>query len=443
LAWGSDKFTTAPVEPWTRRLSGAVIHQFFRSGLLLYGWMLGVCRIIGRVGRRRAADWQGEIVLTGTFYSDNWAAAHLRPLANSNACTKLWIVTTYELSPIPNVVAVVPPRWMRRIIGDVPSRMLMFTVTVLRKRPAIVGGFHLLFNGLVAGLLGPLVGARSVYFCVGGPNEVVGGGSWAENRVFGLLRRPDKIVERRLIQAVGAFDMVVTMGTKAVTFHRERGVRTRFNVVSGGIDSARFRMADAPCTFDMILVGRLAEVKCVDLFLRAVERVRRVAPGASAVVVGDGPLRAELEALAVELGIGEAVRFVGHQTNVEEWLRKAKIFMLTSASEGLALSLMEAMMSGLAPVVSDVGDLGDLVEHGVNGYLIGDRSAEAFARPVIELLSDDKLRETVAMAARQAAMCHETARVTRRWDEILRGGGSEGAATRNCETVEATGSVRS
>ena len=122
--------------------------------------------------------------------------------------------------------------------------------------------------------------------------------------------------------------------------------------------------------YDLILVGRLAPIKRIDLYLRAIEQVSRRLPDVTAAIVGDGALRTELEQLVEELGIGERVHFAGQQSDVEDWLSRSRIFVLTSDSEGLALSLMEAMMCGLPAVVSDVGELGELVASGTNGCLV-------------------------------------------------------------------------
>ena len=217
-------------------------------------WLAGW---IGRPWRRRRAGRQ-RILVTGTFYSDNWINAHLRPLAASKQCECLWVVSTYPVPPTPKLTVIYPPNWLKRCVGGVPARMLVFVWTAIVKRPDIIGGFHLLVNGLLAALLARLVGARSLYFCVGGPNEVLGGGIGAENRIFGRLKTPDLVVERRLIKAVGAFDFVITMGSRAITFFRQRGIETNFHVVSGGIDADRFRDTSDYPSFDLILVGRLA-----------------------------------------------------------------------------------------------------------------------------------------------------------------------------------------
>jgi L-malate glycosyltransferase len=398
--------------------------------MTLYVGLLHGARIAGR--RPRAASATGhDILLTGTFYSDGWLASHLRALAMAERCARIRFVAAAPVPALPNVEAIYPPRWLTRLAGAVPARLATFAWVACRTRPHLVGGFHLLINGLVAILVGRLVGSRSLYFCVGGPAEVQDGGIRSENRLFSRLETPDPVVERRLLQTVAACDLVITMGTGAIAFFRERGVETVFHVISGAVDTERFRAVDATPTVDLILVARLVSIKRVDLFLQAVERVRRELPTVTATVVGDGPLRPHLEQLARELGIAGQVSFVGQQRGVEAWLRRAKVFVLTSDSEGLSLSLMEAMVCGLPAVVSEVGDLGDLVKNGINGYLVSDRTPEAFAARLVELLTDAEQRAAFGRAARRAGERYAVGAVTRLWNDILStsAGCRSGAAT--------------
>ncbi len=396
-----------------------VVRRLLRGLMLTYGVALSVVR---RLARPRLSGRTGEdrtVLLTGTFYSDNWVLAHLRPLAASKRCSRVWIVSTYPVPPIPKVDVIHPPRWLHRMIGGVPSRLVTFVWCAVCRRPDIVGGFHLLVNGLVAAMVAPLVGARSMYFCVGGPTEILGGGVWAENRIFGKLETPDRVVEDLLIRAVGAFDYVITMGTGAKEFYQKKGIEARFHVVSGGIDPDRFARAASPPSTDLVFVGRLAQIKRVDLFLQAIRWVAKEVPTVTATIVGDGELRGPLEQMAGRLGVAARTTFAGHQRDIEDWLGRAKIFVLTSDSEGLSLSVMEAMMSGLPVVVSDVGDLSDLVEDGRNGYLIRDRTPEAFGAAIVSLLADDERRRRFAEAAARSAHRHTIDEVTRQWDRIL------------------------
>src|SRR6185369_5034897 len=112
------------------------------------------------------------------------------------------------------------------------------------------------------------------------------------------------------------------------------------------------------------------EVKRVELFLRVVKLITLTVPCISAAIVGAGRLEESLKEMARSLGVARNVRFAGYQRDVVPWLKRSKVFVLTSQSEGLSLAMMEAMMCGLPCVVPDVGELGKLVDDGENGYLV-------------------------------------------------------------------------
>jgi len=331
------------------------------------------------------------------------------------------MVSSNPVPSLPKVVAIYPPGWLTKTLGVTPARLLTFVWAAVRRRPDIVGGFHIMLNGIAAVITARLVGSRSMYFCVGGPAEVRDGGIHSADSLFKRMETADRVVERRLLKIVADADMVITMGTKAVDFFRENGVGSEFHVVSGGIDAERFHPVQEARSYDLILTGRLVEVKRIDIFLRAVKITVEKIPDLKAVIVGDGRLHDELHSLAVELGIDRNVSFAGHREDIERWLCKSKIFVLTSDSEGLSLSMMEAMMCGLPAVVSDVGDLGDLVESGMNGYLVPRRSPESFADRLTDLLSDTHKWQVFSEAAHRSAMRYEMQATIQRWDRILTG----------------------
>jgi glycosyltransferase involved in cell wall biosynthesis len=369
--------------------------------------------------RKRAVAADGlDVLLTGTFHSDNWIRWHLKPLADSARCRRVRIVATNSVPDVKNVEAIYPPRWMVRTIGALPARLLTFVCVAVYARPHVVGGFHLLINGLLTALVGRAIGARTLYFCVGGPVEALDGGVWGENRYFERVETPDAVIERRLLEAVAACDLVVTMGTRAVKFFQGRGIDTTFRVVPGGITPPPPASPVSP-EFDFVLVARLVPIKRIDLFIRSLRIVHDRYPAMRALIVGDGPLRESLESLTTELGLTSVVTFAGQQPDVWPWLRRSRVFVLTSDSEGLALSLMEASLVGLPAVVSRVGDLPDLVEHGVSGYLVEGRTPEAFAERFMDLLDDDERYRRFSRAAAAAGAGVEMPRTVERWNEAL------------------------
>ena len=404
--------------PIRRAVARWAVRRVIRLSLTAHALMM---RVAGAVRRsRREAGARGyEVLLTGTFHSDNWILSHLIPLARARLCAGVRVVTTYSIPAIDKVTVISPPPWLVGVVGAVPARLATFLWVGLRTRPHFVGGFHLLFNGLAAALLGRVVGARSIYFCVGGPAEVLQGGIASENRLFERLEVPDAVVERQLVRAVRDFDLVVTMGSGAREFFRERGATGTLEIVPGGLDVRKFSPAAEPPQVDMIFVGRLSPIKRVDLFLHSVAMVREALPGARAVIVGDGAMRPALESLARELGLAGCVRFAGRQSGIEAWLRNAKVFMLTSDSEGLSLALIEAMLCGVPAVVSDVGDLGDLVEDGRNGYLVRERTPDEFAARALQILRDEGTRRRLATQARAAALRYGVDACAQVWDRVL------------------------
>lgn len=395
-----------------------MIHFILRAGLLVYHAALRVARAIGP--RPRAATDQGcHILLTGTFRSDAWVEHHLRPLASSSGCRKVTVVAATQVPSLDRVRIVNPPRWALAWLGAAGARLIVFAYVAFRERPEIVGGFHLLFNGLAAALVARLVGARSMYVCVGGPAEVLDGGILAENKLFNALRTPDAVIERLLIRAVRTFDLIITMGSGARSFLRDRGVASDIYVIPGGLDLALYRPSAEPPSTDIVFVGRLEPIKRPQLLLEAIAGVRSRLGRVSAMLVGDGVLRTELESSARRLGLDEAVIFTGHRSDAVDLLARARTFVLTSQSEGVSLSLMEALACGVPAVVANVGDLGDVLVHGVNGFLVEGDAPDAFADRLTELLSNETLRRQFATAARSSAAEYGVDAITRRWDEAL------------------------
>ena len=381
--------------------------------------VVGLFRGVVGGARLRPQRRPARIVLTGTFFADNWVEAHVRPLAECSRCAHVYVVSDHPFVPMEKVTYVCAPLWLQRLVGRVPARSILFAITALVRRADIVGGFHLLCNGLLAQAVGAAIGARVMYFCVGGWAEIVHGGVHGGNHMFTLIGRNDRLLERLLIDAVGKFDLILTMGTGAKAFLEEGAARCPVEVMPGGIDGRFTPARHEDRSFDLITVSRIVSVKRLDVLLDAVARVVTAVPAVTAVLVGDGDQLPDLKRQCHRLGLDDRVAFVGRQQSVPRWLADARLFVLTSDSEGLSLALMEAMMAGLPAIVSDVGDLGDLVTDGVNGFLIPPRDAQAFARRITELLTDPGKYEQFSRAARQSALANSVPAMASRWDELL------------------------
>jgi glycosyltransferase involved in cell wall biosynthesis len=123
--------------------------------------------------------------------------------------------------------------------------------------------------------------------------------------------------------------------------------------------------------------------KTHEAFLRALSEVRRSQTRVQGWIIGDGPLRADLEAQAMDLGLlPDGVRFLGERSDVPSLLKASDAFVLpTAVREGLSLSVLEAMATGLPVVATDVGGNREVVENDETGLLVppGDVSGLAAA----------------------------------------------------------------
>lgn len=146
-------------------------------------------------------------------------------------------------------------------------------------------------------------------------------------------------------------------------------------------------------------VARLAQVKGVDIFLKAVQLAKRTISPLTAIVVGDGPQSAELHALAQELDINNAVRFFGLRKDTPALNRLLDVVVLASRKEACSLALLEAMAAGRTVIATAVGGTPEIITHGVNGWLVPPEDPTALAQAIITLLSNSALRTSLGTAA--------------------------------------------
>jgi hypothetical protein len=359
------------------------------------------------------------ILLTAGSASENWLKNHIGPLSQSEHCQKVILINDQPISPTEKIESVCPSRLLRTLFGRTPSRLITYFLTATRCRPDICGGFHLIPNAMLALITSHWIGAESLYFCVGGRTEFLGGASHNEKFPFGRTGRNDPALENKLLSLINRFDRIVTMGTGAQKLLRHFEIQSPIEVIPGGIDSQRFSPASEPPVYDFIITCRMVPVKRLDIFAQVVAALRELHPNVQAAIVGDGEQRANLEKLIADYKITGNLHLVGRQNDIPSFLRQSRLFVLTSDSEGLALSLMEAMMCGLPAVVSNVGDLGDLVEDGKNGFLVKRRDVHAFAEKINELLIDQGRWTTFSRRARESALQISIPAIAQRWTRFL------------------------
>ena len=185
----------------------------------------------------------------------------------------------------------------------------------------------------------------------------------------------------------------------------------KLQLIDNGVDTERFHPGleagpvqawQAPDAFVIGTVGRLQDVKDQATLIDAFVILRRDLPGERLhlVLVGDGPLRAALEARVEAAGLQDSIWFAGARADVAPVMRSFSLFALSSIAEGTPVTMLEAMASGLPVVSTAVGGIPDLVAHGNSGTLVPPGDARAMAAAIAPYVRDRALARQHGAAGR-------------------------------------------
>jgi sugar transferase (PEP-CTERM/EpsH1 system associated) len=229
-------------------------------------------------------------------------------------------------------------------------------------------------------------------------------------------------VQRYLLSGVSAA-FCVSERLKQDLVRELRVEPATFEVIRNGVDTEKFHAPagerGTSAAHVMIgSVGRLAAIKNYALLLRAMARLPSVPPW-RLLLIGDGPERPSLQALAAELGLAGRVQFAGHRDDVPQAFRQMDIFVLPSISEGMSNTLLEAMAAGVACLASDVGGNGEIIVPEVSGLLFPSGDVAMLAAQLGRLVTDPQLRARLARAAlNRVNVEFSIAAMLRRYEEL-------------------------
>jgi glycosyltransferase involved in cell wall biosynthesis len=246
--------------------------------------------------------------------------------------------------------------------------------------------------------------------------------SWLSALAMLLLGRPYPIVRTRHISApistdfltrwlyTSATSHIVTAGValRKELIERNGFPAARIDSVPTGIDTGRFRPGDRNAARKALglppgqpLIGIVATLRSWKGHLYLIEAFAGLPKTVRLVIVGDGPMRPQLEARVDKLGLRERVAFAGNQSDVVPWLQAIDIFALPSyANEGVPQALVQAMLTGLPCVTTNVGSIAEVATDGRTALVVPPRNVTGLRYALNRLLEDGMLREQLAGTAR-------------------------------------------
>src|SRR5256885_2557515 len=176
-----------------------------------------------------------------------------------------------------------------------------------------------------------------------------------------------------------------------------------FEIVHYGIDPDGEPHAYADRVPRLLCVGRLIPIKGHIVLLRAFAEAKRELPDLQLEIAGRGPLEPALKALARELGVLDAVRFLGHVSPIQAAIERAAVVVVPSMGEGFGMVALEAMERSRPVIAAEIGGLGELVRDGETGVLVPAGEPEPLRQAIVRLAGDLDLARRMGEAGRPRA----------------------------------------
>lgn len=303
---------------------------------------------------------------------------HLKPVAMSGLVDHLHIVR-----PLPPLLpGAIDHSTYHEIRGNsIISRLakVFFSSLSLGMRHEVKGfiSFYSFPYGLIACLAGFLTG-KPVHIGFVGSDWYGHGHAWYGRILNQVFRR--------------AAMTTVTGPKMKVEMVERRFPAGKIFHLPHAIDLCKYR--DIPPesrAYDCVFVGHLIPTKQVDVIISAINEVKKVKPDVRLAIVGDGPMRSNLESQVLSLGLKDNVSFTGYQQDPSSFFCNSRIVVIASYREGFPFTLVEGMAAGAVPVTTPVGTIPDSVAHRKNGLLFPVGDVRGLADCIIELLTDDGL----------------------------------------------------
>ena len=169
----------------------------------------------------------------------------------------------------------------------------------------------------------------------------------------------------------------------------------------------------------IVTAGRLTAQKNHKMLIEAFCEVHKNHPEYTLEIYGEGPLRAELEALVRDKGLDGAIFLPGNVPNLHERISDAKMFVLSSDYEGLSNALLEAMMMGLPCVSTDCSGSDEVIENGKNGLLIPVGDKEKLVEALTTLVENHEYRECLGARAKASVEKYKVENVIKQWTDVI------------------------
>jgi len=272
----------------------------------------------------------------------------------------------------------------------VPIKLFQLIRISIMEKPSLIHGFLLFPHGYLALIAGKITGRKVGVSLIAGPVETyILGGSPIRKYSYCTVLPEFNILTHFIFFLLNKFDVITVTGNFTKKFLIEKGIDPKKIYILPHIVDDRFRPLNLRKKYDVIFVGRLAPVKHVEILIEVIALVKKDLPTIRVAIVGDGEEYNRLKELVSSLDLTNHIDFVGFQKDTWKWYNISKLSILTSEREGFPYSVIESLKCEVPVIVSNCGDVNDIVKDNFNGRIISDyNDTKQYAESIVKLLNN-------------------------------------------------------
>ena len=282
------------------------------------------------------------------------AYGFIKPIADIDLVTGIDVFRDKHALPCPKVKYHTPYFPQGGFLGQC-SKLIKMLQTVNQDTELAIGIYEIP-HGLLAFLIGKIRNIPVVISIIGNPGYAKLRKGLRKKITYYMLKRADAIT----VTGKKSKEFLVSDGIKSSLIH----------ILPNSIDTELFKSDREDTYFDIISLGRLSSEKELQNLLKIAAELKKEIPKIKVGIAGKGSEKGKLKSLINELFLQDNVELVGFVDDIAQFYNSGKIFVLTSSTEGLPRTVIEAMACGVPSVASNVGDMEDIIIDGENGFLV-------------------------------------------------------------------------
>lgn len=275
-----------------------------------------------------------------------------------------------------------------RIIYE-PLQLLFYAIKL---KPDYINGVYTLPKGLNSFIVSKMVGCKSIVSVIGGEREIL------------TYNKPTAFWKNFNLWLLRNCDIITTKGIKVKEYLIDNGIKKdKIFIFNGSVDTHKyFFNKKIYKDIDILFVGTFRRLKGPDRIVKMIHKLRNNYPNLKAVFLGKGYLYNEIKEQIHILDLQNNIELKGYRTDTVTFFQRAKVLVMPSRSEGLSTAMLEAMACGCVAVVSNVGNMTDAANNGVNSFVVDDYTdIDTFVKYIKILLKNPNRQEKMAQNALQ------------------------------------------